>query len=58
MPSILYLVPTLGVFALLFTWLRAGWVARQDAGDAKMQTIAGYIALIAQSRETLCPAPC
>jgi K(+)-stimulated pyrophosphate-energized sodium pump len=44
MPTILYAVPALGLLALLYTWLRAGWVARQDAGDAKMQTIAGYIA--------------
>ncbi len=44
MPAVLYAVPVLGLLALLYTWLRAGWVARQDAGDAKMQTIAGYIA--------------
>ena len=44
MPTILYAVPALGIFALLYTWLRSGWVARQDAGDARMQTIAGYIA--------------
>ncbi|TVT38278.1 sodium-translocating pyrophosphatase [Hymenobacter setariae] len=44
MPTILYAVPALGLLALLYTWLRAGWVARQDAGDAHMQTIAGYIA--------------
>ena len=44
MPPILYAVPALGIFALLYTWLRSGWVARQDAGDARMQTIAGYIA--------------
>jgi K(+)-stimulated pyrophosphate-energized sodium pump len=44
MPPVLYAVPALGLLALLYTWLRAGWVARQDAGDAKMQTIAGYIA--------------
>ncbi|RZK28098.1 MAG: sodium-translocating pyrophosphatase, partial [Hymenobacter sp.] len=44
MPPILYAVPVLGILALFYTWLRAGWVARQDAGDAKMQTIAGYIA--------------
>ncbi|QKG51644.1 sodium-translocating pyrophosphatase [Hymenobacter sp. BRD67] len=41
---ILYLVPALGILALLYTWLRSGWVARQDAGDEKMTTIAGYIA--------------
>jgi K(+)-stimulated pyrophosphate-energized sodium pump len=44
MPAILYAVPALGLLALLYTWLRAGWVARQAAGDTQMQTIAGYIA--------------
>ena len=40
----LYLVPGLGILALLYTWFRSGWVSRQDAGDARMRTIAGYIA--------------
>ena len=44
MTNYFYAVPALGIFALLYTWLRAGWVARQDAGDARMTTIAGYIA--------------
>jgi K(+)-stimulated pyrophosphate-energized sodium pump len=44
MPAILYAVPALGLLALLYTWLRAGWVTRQPAGDTQMQTIAGYIA--------------
>ncbi|WP_375416598.1 sodium-translocating pyrophosphatase [uncultured Hymenobacter sp.] len=44
MPNFLYAVPALGIFALIYTWLRAGWVSRQDAGDEKMRTIAGYIA--------------
>ena len=44
MTPYLYAVPLLGIFALLYTWLRAGWVARQDAGDDRMTTIAGYIA--------------
>ena len=44
MTPILYAVPALGLLALLYTWVRAGWVARQDAGDARMTTIAGYIA--------------
>ncbi|MBO2032561.1 sodium-translocating pyrophosphatase [Siccationidurans ginsengisoli] len=44
MPASVYAVPLLGLLALLYTWLRAGWVARQDAGDEKMRTIAGYIA--------------
>ncbi|WP_078062800.1 sodium-translocating pyrophosphatase [Solirubrum puertoriconensis] len=41
---ILYLAPVLGVLALLYTALRSGWVARQDAGDERMRSIAGYIA--------------
>ncbi|MGI4885350.1 MAG: sodium-translocating pyrophosphatase [Janthinobacterium lividum] len=44
MSPYLYAVPALGVFALFYTWVRAGWVARQDAGNARMTTIAGYIA--------------
>jgi K(+)-stimulated pyrophosphate-energized sodium pump len=44
MTPYLYAVPLLGVLALVFTWLRAGWVARQDAGNEQMRTIAGYIA--------------
>ena len=44
MLSVLYAVPALGVLALLYTWVRSGWVSRQDAGDARMTTIAGYIA--------------
>ncbi|KAA9332287.1 sodium-translocating pyrophosphatase [Hymenobacter busanensis] len=42
--TILYLAPALGVLALLYTALRSSWVARQDAGDERMRTIAGYIA--------------
>ena len=44
MMSVLYAVPALGVLALLYTWVRSGWVSRQDAGDDRMRTIAGYIA--------------
>ncbi|MVN79004.1 sodium-translocating pyrophosphatase [Hymenobacter sp. HMF4947] len=44
MTPFLYAVPVLGIFALGYTWLRAGWVTRQAAGDERMQTIAGYIA--------------
>jgi len=44
MTNYLYAVPALGIFALIYTWFRAGWVARQDAGDARMTQIAGYIA--------------
>ena len=44
MTPVLYAVPVLGLLALLYTWVRAGWVAKQDAGDERMRTIAGYIA--------------
>ncbi|WP_303312071.1 sodium-translocating pyrophosphatase [Hymenobacter sp. BT730] len=44
MTPFLYVVPGLGILALLYTWLRSGWVTRQDPGDERMRTIAGYIA--------------
>ncbi|GAA4018342.1 sodium-translocating pyrophosphatase [Hymenobacter fastidiosus] len=44
MMNILYVAPGLGVLALIYTWVRSGWVSRQDAGDDRMKTIAGYIA--------------
>ncbi|NVO86528.1 sodium-translocating pyrophosphatase [Hymenobacter terrestris] len=44
MMPVLYAVPVLGLFALVYTWVRSGWVSRQDAGDERMRTIAGYIA--------------
>jgi K(+)-stimulated pyrophosphate-energized sodium pump len=43
MSEILYLVPLFGVVALIYTFIRSSWVTKQDAGDAKMTTIAGYI---------------
>ncbi len=44
MSNILYLVPLFGVVALIYTFIRSSWVTKQPAGDAKMTTIAGYIA--------------
>jgi K(+)-stimulated pyrophosphate-energized sodium pump len=44
MNNILYLVPAIGILALLFTYVRSAWVSKQDAGNEKMQTIAKYIA--------------
>jgi len=41
---VIYLIPAAGVLALVFALFKAQWVKRQDAGDAKMQTIAGHIA--------------
>jgi len=40
----LYLVPALGLFGLLVMFVKSRWVSKQDAGDAKMQELAGYIA--------------
>ena len=39
----IYLIPAAGVLALLFAAFKAQWVKSQDAGDEKMQTIAGHI---------------
>ena len=39
----IYLIPLAGLLALLFTYLRAQWVARQDPGNDRMKRIAGYI---------------
>jgi K(+)-stimulated pyrophosphate-energized sodium pump len=39
-----YLVPVLGIVGLIVMFTKFLWVSRQDAGDARMQEIAGYIA--------------
>src|SRR3954469_7613626 len=44
MNSILYLIPAFGVVGLLAMAIKSAWVTKQDAGDAKMQELAGYIA--------------
>jgi K(+)-stimulated pyrophosphate-energized sodium pump len=44
MNSILYLIPALGVVGLISMAIKSAWVTKQDAGDAKMQELAGYIA--------------
>ena len=41
--NLVYLVPLSGVLALIFAWLRSMWVGRQDAGNDRMQEIAGHI---------------
>jgi K(+)-stimulated pyrophosphate-energized sodium pump len=42
--SVIYLVPLLGVVGLIVMAIKSAWVSRQDAGEAKMQELAGYIA--------------
>ncbi|HXB41672.1 MAG TPA: sodium-translocating pyrophosphatase [Bacteroidia bacterium] len=41
---VLYLVPALGIVGLLVMAIKSAWVSKQDAGDANMQELAGYIA--------------
>ncbi|HEU0015275.1 MAG TPA: sodium-translocating pyrophosphatase, partial [Longimicrobium sp.] len=44
MHEIAYAIPAFGVLALLYTLWRSAWVARQDAGNERMSSIAGHIA--------------
>src|SRR6187431_1226325 len=44
MNSTLFIVPALGVVGLIAMAIKSAWVTKQDAGDAKMQELAGYIA--------------
>ena len=44
MNSILYLIPALGVVGLIAMAIKSSWVSKQDAGDVKMQELAGFIA--------------
>jgi K(+)-stimulated pyrophosphate-energized sodium pump len=44
MENLIYLIPALGVFGLIWMAIQSAWVSKQDAGDAKMQELAGYIA--------------
>ena len=44
MNIVLFLIPTIGLLGLIVTAFKSAWVTRQDAGDAKMQELAGYIA--------------
>ncbi|MBA2379453.1 MAG: sodium-translocating pyrophosphatase, partial [Blastocatellia bacterium] len=41
---VIYLVPALGVVGLIVMAYKSAWVSKQDAGDPKMQELAGYIA--------------
>lgn len=41
---ILYAIPALGIIALLFTYMKSSWVAKQEVGDAKMEGISKAIA--------------
>jgi len=44
MENIIYLIPILGAVGLLATIIKSAWVNKQEAGDAEMNKLAGYIA--------------
>ena len=44
MENFIYLIPVLGIVGLIWMAIQSAWVSKQDAGDAKMQELAGYIA--------------
>ena len=43
MPDWIYIIPLLGVIALVFALFKANWVNRQDPGTEKMVEISGYV---------------
>ncbi|MEE2828580.1 MAG: sodium/proton-translocating pyrophosphatase, partial [Myxococcota bacterium] len=43
MDQITYLVPAVGVLALIYALIKAQWVKKQDAGSTEMQEIARRI---------------
>lgn len=42
--NVIYLIPLLGIVGLLVMAVKSAWVSKQDAGDANMKELAGYIA--------------
>jgi len=44
MSQIVYVVPVLGLLALVYMFIKASWVGKQDAGEKNMQELAGHIA--------------
>lgn len=44
MENLIYLVPVLGIVGLLVMAIKSAWVSKQDAGEANMKELAGYIA--------------
>lgn len=41
---LIYSVPALGIVGLIVMAIKAAWVSKQDAGEANMKELAGYIA--------------
>nr|HMT28882.1 sodium/proton-translocating pyrophosphatase [Bacteroidia bacterium] len=42
--NFIYLIPIIGIFGLIIMLTKQAWVVKQDAGDANMKELAGYIA--------------
>jgi len=42
--NLIYSIPLLGIIGILVMAIKSAWVTKQDAGDANMQELAGYIA--------------
>lgn len=43
MNPVIYVIPLFGVLALLFTYIRASWISKQEVGTDKMRKISEYI---------------
>ena len=43
MPNWIYIIPALGIVALIFAFVKAKWVSHQDPGTERMIEISGYV---------------
>ena len=43
MESLMYLIPLMGLLALIYSFIKSKWITKQDPGNEKMVEIAGYI---------------
>ena len=44
MENLIYILPAFGIVGLLYMFYLRSWVVKQDAGNDRMKTLAGYIA--------------
>jgi K(+)-stimulated pyrophosphate-energized sodium pump len=44
MNNVFYLIPAVGIIALVVMMIKSAWVTKQDAGNDRMKEIAGYVA--------------
>lgn len=42
--NLIYMIPLMGLVGIIVMAVKSAWVNRQDAGEASMKTLAGYIA--------------